>query len=404
MTGNGLNITALLLRRETHESVNSVLLQKTGMDLQVVMNNTRRYLAELSAGHIPDLLLVEINGQSDEDVSDLERLLAEYGDKITVFVTYQTGDIEVMRRLMRAGVRDAFPQPLDPTEFSIALANTLDKKKPQTNAIHPIPGSVIGLLESKGANGATTLAVNIAHTLVTRHRAKVILIDLDIQFGAVAMALDLRPPSHILDALLDHERIDPVFLKALVAEHDSGLDVLSAPAEIAPICNIREDAVIKLIKTAQEMYDFVVLDIPGVYTPWSISAMRLSDPLMLVIQNRLETVINAKKIIDHFPCFELSRERLEVINNRANTHIGSVSIEKLKETIHLKCIHRVRNDYKNALAAIDQGVPVATLSKKSHMTKDIFALSEQLYMRRKGEASTRQSKGLLANLFGFLSV
>ncbi|PUD97934.1 MAG: hypothetical protein C3L25_14095 [Candidatus Sedimenticola endophacoides] len=181
---------------------------------------------------------------------------------------------------------------------------TLLARRSRSKAEATGKGAVIALLESKGGSGATTIAVNLAHTLAREHKANTLLIDLDIQFGAVAMSLDLQPSSHILDALLDHERIDAVFLNAIVSRHTSGLSVLAAPKEIAPICNIREDAVIKLIDTARDMYEFVILDIPSVFTPWSIAAMRKADPLLLVVQNRLETIIHAKMMIEHLPYFQ----------------------------------------------------------------------------------------------------
>lgn len=399
MAGSDLNVLALLIREETRETVESTLSEIKGLELTVAMNCTQQTLADISDKNLPNVILLEINGHSHEDISELETVLAKYRERLTVFVTYEGGDVDVMRRLMRAGVSDAIPQPINAEELSLCFTNVLTEKSTKKVTQPGQRGAVIALHESRGGSGATTLAVNIAHMLANDHAAKTLLIDMDIQFGDVAMALDIHPVSHIMDALLDHERIDPVFVRALVSSHDSGLDVLAAPNEIAPICNISEDAVVELIETARTMYEFVILDVPSLYTPWSIAALKLADPLYVVIQNRLETVIHAKKIIEHLPYFDIMRDRVEVINNRAKSDITSVSIERLKETINLSRIHRVRNDYKTALTAADRGVPVAEISKKSIMTKDIQALSQRILLSHRGELQNNTKKGLLANLF-----
>ncbi|OQX32072.1 MAG: hypothetical protein B0D96_12395 [Candidatus Sedimenticola endophacoides] len=118
MTGERFNATALLIRESTREAVEQILGAVPNIDLQVVMGATHQTLSRLRDSNLPDIILVEINGRSSNDISDIETLLANHREKLTVFVTYDGGDIDTMRRLMRAGVHDAFPQPLDPSELT----------------------------------------------------------------------------------------------------------------------------------------------------------------------------------------------------------------------------------------------------------------------------------------------
>ncbi|OQX33500.1 MAG: hypothetical protein B0D96_11515 [Candidatus Sedimenticola endophacoides] len=71
----------------------------------------------------------------------------------------------------------------------------------------------------------------------------------------------------------------------------------------------------------------------------------------------------------------------------------------MKETLGCSRIHRIRNDYKTALTAMDQGVPVSSIARGSVMVKDIHSLSKQMLMKHRGGSRTKK-KGLLSNLFG----
>ena len=117
----------------------------------------------------------------------------------------------------------------------------------------------------------------MAYNLQDQHDNRVALVDLDLQFGVAAMCLDVNPHANVFDALGSHQRIDPVFVQALMTQHESGLHILVSPGEIAPITDINEEAVSKLMESLVESYDFVVLDMPRMLTPWTVAALRWAD-------------------------------------------------------------------------------------------------------------------------------
>ena len=398
MVFTSLNVLALVISEETRAQLESTLARLEGVNLNVRMVGSDRPLAQVGKHELPDVILLEINGHQTQDVDDVKELLKNYGDRITVFVTYKNGDMNTMRSLMRAGVRDAFPQPIPIQELVMDITQAVSDKRTRLKDAQGGRGGVTSFINAKGGSGATTLAVNTAYSLVVHHKASVLLIDLDIQFGVCAMCLDLRPKANILDALTQHQRLDPVFLQALTTEHKSGLKVLASPGEIAPISNLREEAVSKLVAAAIEAYEYVIIDVPRLFTPWTLAALRASEPVLLVVQNTLSTVIDAKNVLDHLPGLGVPEQNIEVINNRALSEARSVSLDRIKETVGKTYIHRVRNDYEAAVRAQDQGLPLEEVAKRSHATKDIEALASYLATSHLGEES--EKKGFLGRLFG----
>lgn len=397
-----LHVVALTIHQFTVDQLAKELSRVEGVHFESRMvAEHERALEQIGVTELPDVIIIEINGQHEQDISDIERVIKEYGDKLTVFATCKDGDIEVIRRLMRAGVRDVLPQPIQAQELVEEVSQVLADKRARLRGEGAPKGRIVTFLNAKGGSGATTLAVNVAHALVSRHDLRVALVDLDLQFGAVALQLDIKPSSTVLDALANPSRIDSVFVRALLTRHESGLEVLASPADISAELDVNTDAISSLLQALAETVDVVVVDLPRLFMPWTLATMRHSDALMLVIQNTVATLTDARLIIDDLPRLGVTTECLEVINNRAMADSASVTVDRLKETLKRDKIHRVRNDFEVAVKSQDHGVPLEKISDRSSLTKDVWSIAEQIAAHSRDEEPKAPS--LLKRLFNINS-
>ena len=345
----------------------------------------------------PDALVLEIDASRPDEITLVESLVERIGAEINVFVTYSSGAIDIMRRLMRAGVKDIFQQPFISQDVVQDLTVALTDKRMRLKAAQGNRGTVTAFINAKGGCGATTLAVNTAHTLAEEYDASVALIDLDVQFGSCALMLDIKPQSTIYDALLQPERIDSVFLQALMTKHKSGVDVLCSPADVSPLDRISGESISRLLGAAVENYDFVIIDVPRVITPWTLAALRYAEPVMLVAQNSLTTIRDAKVLLDKFSHEGMSMDNIELVNNRAMAKSGSITIDKFKETLQKAKMHRIRNDYKTVVESQDQGRSAREVSAHSHFSKDIHSMASYLAKAHLSQAS--EKKGIFQKFF-----
>ncbi len=391
-----LKVIGYLVRKGTCGEIEAALGSLSNVVLSMHLQGGEWNLKSVGDNELPDIIIYEIDGSREEEIQDLEKILQEFAHQVTVYVTYRNGDMETMRRLMRAGVRDAFSQPIQTHELVGAVTNILSDKRTRLGQSKGGKGGVTSFISAKGGCGATTIALNVAEILAHTFESKVLLIDLDVQFGDTALLLDLIPGNNVMDALLQPSRVDPVFLKALITRHGSGLDVLASPADISPMGGISPEGVTNLIDAAVESYDFVILDIPRVLTSWTMTALRCSDPVMVVGQNNLSSIRDAKLILDKIKQEGIPEANIEVINNRAMSKEGSVEIDKLKQTLGIERMHRASNDYKASVHSQNQGQPVEEVSSGSKFTKDLHALAEYLYVLQKGEI---KKKGIFGGLF-----
>lgn len=341
---------------------------------------------DLDAVPAPDVLLYELPAVDGEGLPALQALLARLAGRAPVFVIGQVESPALMRSLMQMGVRDVLHEPLQPGELLAALGRVQDECRAAA-AKAERRGTVVALCNGHGSSGASLLAVNIATTLVRRHDARIALIDFDLQFGKLAHYLDLKPQTHVLDALRDAHRLDPVFLKALMYEHEAGVHVLAAPSTLAPL-EASAAAVRKLVDTAAVEHDMVILDLPRVMNDWTLEALAASDRLLLVTQNTLGALRDTRRLMNFLTgSAEVPAERIEVVSNRAMSRLGSTTVDQMKRALGISRMHRIRNDYAAALAAGDQGLPLWRAAPQSVLCEDCDRLALHLWRQCHPEAA-----------------
>ena len=88
---------------------------------------------------------------------------------------------------------------------------------------------VITVLSPKGGTGKTTMATNLAIGLGRVHPGRVVLVDLDVQFGDVGAALGLTPEQGMADVARAPSNLDATMLKVFLTPHPAGIFALCAP-------------------------------------------------------------------------------------------------------------------------------------------------------------------------------
>ena len=104
-----------------------------------------------------------------------------------------------LRRVFEAGAEDAISLAADPEEIGFSLQKVLARRQGATTASGQTTAPLICVLGPKGGTGKTLVSTNLAVALAMRGE-KVVLVDLDLQFGDLGLALghragpdDLRP-------------------------------------------------------------------------------------------------------------------------------------------------------------------------------------------------------------------
>src|SRR5262249_13250457 len=129
-------------------------------------------------------------------------------------------------------------------------------------------GHLITIFSPKGGTGKTVIATNMAVAIARRKKGKVLLLDLDLQFGDAAIMLGITPERTLHDLVNAPGDLDTEKLRGFATRHPSGFDVLAAPLRPDEAEFIPENKILSLLVVARQSYDTIIVDTaPFFYGP-----------------------------------------------------------------------------------------------------------------------------------------
>lgn len=191
----------------------------------------------------PKYGLVLVLGPSQVSDATLERVSAvlKTVPAAAAVLVVERPSAELMRVALRAGVDDA----VELSSVGLHLANTVSELADRLEreladaavraddlrgVSSPRRGLVTSVFSPKGGVGKSVISVNLAAALARRTGEPVVILDLDLQFGDVAVMLRLQPLHTFRDAVSAGNLLDQALLGGFLARHEkSGVYVLAAP-------------------------------------------------------------------------------------------------------------------------------------------------------------------------------
>lgn len=323
----------------------------------------------------PDVVILELVTSNDEILRDIQRFVENNANKTEVLVTLPNADMQTVKRLVQSGVVDILSQPISHQELLIALSSTQARQASSAKDTKTKKGVITSFMSTHASAGGNFVALNVAYQLAAFHKKRTVLVDMDIQFGTVASELDIKTDGNLLEALRDPDRIDEVFLDALIVNHSSGLDILSSPGDLSATEYLSAEAVTRLITVLRKSYEHIVINPPLYVNDAVEQVFRLSNPVYLVTQDTLSTLRNLKMIMQRLPLRGVPAAHIEVIHNRLDKSAKMVNESDLKKLIGDCRLHSVHNDYKLAAQADNAGKAVSELYPNTKLVRDIRSIA-----------------------------
>jgi pilus assembly protein CpaE len=284
-----------------------------------------------------------------------------------VILLTRTPDLGFATRAFAAGVEDVvvLPQMIDTLAFSVRklaeLARRADGHTSEEG--HATDGTVITVFSPKGGTGKTVLSTNLAATLAAERKERVLLVDLDLQFGDAAIMLGVDPERTICDLAKDPGQLDSEKLAAFTVHHPSGLDVLPAPIRPEEAELVSDEKVVRLVEVARGAYDTVVIDTsPFFYGPL-LELLQPTDHLLLLCGLDVPTLKNVRISLRTLDLLGFPRGRTRLVLNRVTPNVG-LTREDVERTLELPVEFEIPNDPAVA-RAVNRGAAPALLDAGS---------------------------------------
>jgi pilus assembly protein CpaE len=323
---------------------------------------------DLSAARI---VIVDLDARNRDDLVALQDLMGRLQGRAPVVVVTQAFDEAVARWLIQIRVADFMLKPVDPVELARSCVKAMQAET-QTHA--PKEAQVLGFMPAAGGVGVTTLAIQTALTVLAgKAKSSACLVDLDFQTGSCAFHLDVEPRLD-LDAIGPNpERLDGQLMDVMLSPHTSGLMVLAAPNRPAE-CRAPDPAVVmKLLDVASTRFDFVVIDMPRTWFPWSDAILTGCDKVFVVTETTVPGLKLASNLAQAVTAKLGDEVRPRVIVNRFEQKMFGSGLKRtdLEAALKDSFAGTVSNNYRLVREAIDRGVPLDAVERGSNVAGDL---------------------------------
>jgi pilus assembly protein CpaE len=183
-----------------------------------------------------------------------------------------------------------------------------------------------------------------------------------------------------------------------MGQHESGLDLLAAPRDMMALDGPTPEDLERCLKVFRAEYGTVFLDLPVAWTPWSYRALQISDMVILVIQLNVAGIRQARRQIETMQAHGLETVPVKIALNRFEKGWGqSVDLKDAEKALGRKFDYFIANDYKTVSEALNQGVALSKVKKKSKVETSMQKMVDDVIKTITGE-ETRPEPRLLSGL------
>lgn len=287
--------------------------------------------------------------------------------------------LALVRTLVRAGAHDVVPLPLDIRDLEASLAPIRDRLQDSQTTVGAPTGKLVSIVKSSGGAGATSLLGQMAIESARKGVGKgkdVCLIDLDVQFGDAAFQLGLQPNLSLADLVDAGSRLDGEMLRTTAATHPSGLRVIAAPPTMMPLESLSSDQVLEIVEVATREFGLVYVDLPANWTNWSLSLLARSDIVLLVTEISVTGLNRARRQIELIQTQDLGDLEFRVVANRFEKSVlKQIRPADIRQALGRDIAFTIADDPYVMSTAIDRGVPIDEIKRRSAVGKDVAALA-----------------------------
>jgi pilus assembly protein CpaE len=342
-----------------------------------------------------------------EESLDVSRRIQTAMSDISVILVANALTPDVLQQAIRSGVRDVLPaaftgaQLVDAISRAESLAMQLRGRVGATPAGPDMPDvtdhKVITVFSSKGGCGKSFVSSNLAVALAQKTGESVAMIDLDLQFGDLAIMLQLFPARTIYDAAQNLDRLDAEAVKGYLTPHRGQVWLLAAPLEPGLSETISAESVAKIIRLLKTIYKYVIVDTPPSFTDHVLAALDESDESVLITSMDVPSIKNLKLSLQTLELLGFGRDRIRLILNRADSKVG-LRVQEVEKTLGTRIDVSIPSSREVPLS-INRGTPLILEDPKSPVVASIMKLVE--IIGAASSLSPKQAKQTSGGLFKF---
>lgn len=327
----------------------------------------------------PDVILMDINMPGMDGITATEIITVDVPHANTIMMSVQ-GEQEYLRRSMVAGAKNYLTKPFTSDELMQAVRQVHKKELKSKNTLKDPrekvgKGKIITVFSAKGGVGKTTISTNLAVALTELLGVKVGIVDADLQFGDMALFLNIMPQATIADLVPHIDQLDVNLLERYLTDYNDKVKLLSAPFRPQQADSITGNHLTVILETMVNMFDYVIIDTAPVFNEVILSVLDAADCILVISSLDLPAIKNVKLCMEMMESLHYSKEKIKLVLNRANSE-GGIRTGEVEESLHHDFIATLPSDGKTVLGAVNRGIPFVLSHPETLVSQSIFNLAK----------------------------
>lgn len=392
-----MKIKILLVGREENTAYMQSEISSDDILVVGAVNNEAQVLDKIKSD-VPDIVMLSLD-QENAVFRVCEQIYLLCPRCIPVLMV-NNPDLKTLQRAMHVGIHNVFPASINPDDLVSQLKDIVAGEAARISVLQNgsqpnMRSRVITVFGAKGGIGKTSLAVNLAVSFA-RRGLKVALLDMDMQFGDVGVFLDLQSYESLSDLLEEQSNPTADIVRKHLAIHSSGVNVLCAPRSPEYAENISAWQIEKIITSLRAYFDYIVIDTAALFNDINLTCIDCATIIMFVTGLDLSILRNSQKGIELINSLKQKNKVKVILNRDVQADVTKSDVERI---LGCPVWHSIGNDYRTAVAALNEGVPFVAGFPKSKISHDVDDIASQVEAElsvdgsRKVKHETKQKHG-----------
>ena len=318
------------------------------------------------------LVLLEYNGETKDTLQKINEILT-LAKGVSIYVLLKEKDADFIIEASHYGVQGFIECPNEVFHI-LSILHMQDRRQKGKN------GNVSSLFSLKGGVGCTALATNIASHLNDLTEGRTVLVDLNMPLGDTALYLNMEAKRlyTLTDFVYNLNRFDENLIYKSLSRHESGLYVLSLPAEVGELDNLNGELIKTIIQSLRRYYDHVVIDCASDLSDLTLSCLDESDNIVLVAEPSLSSFRAVNTAIQISQKLGYIKESLKLIINRSTSYCDDM-LEEVIDSLNVDTVARVDNDYLGFNESLREGQLLKEYKPGSIVNRQLLNIANMLH-------------------------
>jgi pilus assembly protein CpaE len=247
----------------------------------VTIGNIAKSTQYLNENRSPEILIVDID-QEELPISKIKNLSDFVEPGTRVIIIGIRNDVSIFRELVQLGVNDYIVKPLVDELVAQAIG-----RLEHHDGVYEKKGRLVFFTGTRGGSGSSTLLQLVAQSLSLDHFRRVVIVDLDFQFGSLQPTSEQQVDFSLKDLLTHEDRIDELLINRSLTQINDKLFVLGNIAELTPFVLPSTNVFEKLFKILQNQFHIVLVDLPRYYLPHMLPLLPEAKSCVLTLSPSL---------------------------------------------------------------------------------------------------------------------